>query len=458
MTALRTHWSYWIVALAAHKLGLLLAPVYYRLTAEDFRYRMEKAKVRCVVTCREGPAAENIWAAAEQAQVPLRFALGPGEDGFLDLLAALPQQPDTLDRVPTLATDPLLLYFTSGTTGLPKGVLHDHAFPLANYWGARYMQDVHKGSRHFATGDTGWEVVSGTKFYGQWLLQGTLLVYDYDRFPPEQVLAFLAEAKATSIMAQPSVYRLLTQVGMDRYDLSSITNYAVGGEKLLPDLAQTVTQQTGHVLYEGYAQSEAGLIASASQVMGRKEGSVGKILPKYHVEILREDGTFAPPGEQGEIILVADGGRHPQGLMMGYLDDEEANRRLWDGDYFHTGDLATRDADGFLYYLGRSDGIIKTKGYRVSPVEIEEALSRHPAVAECLATGEPDPDLGQKVKVYVTLAPGYAPSPALREALMAFHNEACAGFKKIRDLSFVPALAHNANGKLIRGQFREGKG
>lgn len=175
------------------------------------------------------------------------------------------------------------------------------------------MQDVHKGSRHFATGDTGWEVVSGTKFYGQWLLQGTLLVYDYDRFPPEQVLAFLAEAKATSIMAQPSVYRLLTQVGMDRYDLSSITNYAVGGEKLLPDLAQTVTQQTGHVLYEGYAQSEAGLIASASQVMGRKEGSVGKILPKYHVEILREDGTFAPPGEQGEIILVADGGRASPG-------------------------------------------------------------------------------------------------------------------------------------------------
>lgn len=458
MTALRTHWSYWIVALAAHKLGLVLSPVYYRLTAEDFRYRMEKARVQCVVTCREGPAAENIWAAAEQAQVPHRFALGPGEDGFADLLAALSHQPDALDRVETQVTDPLLLYFTSGTTGLPKGVLHDHAFPLANYWGARYMQDVHKGSRHFATGDTGWEVVSGTKFYGQWLLQGTLLVYDYDRFPPEKVLAFLSQARATSIMAQPTVYRLLTQVGMDRYDLSSITNYAVGGEKLPPDLAQTVLAQTGHPLYEGYAQSEAGLIASASQVMGRKEGSVGVILPKYHVEILREDGTFAPPGVPGEIILVADGGRRPEGLMMGYLDDEEANRRLWDGDYFHTGDLATRDEDGFLYYRGRFDGIIKTKGYRVSPVEIEDALSRHLAVAECLAVGEPDPDLGQKVKVYVALAPGYAPSPALREELMAFHNQACAGFKKIRDLAFVPALAHNANGKLIRGQFREGKG
>ena len=176
------------------------------------------------------------------------------------------------------------------------GGLHDHAFTLANHWGARYMQDTHDGSLHFATGDTGWEVVSGTKFYGQWLHLGALLVYDYDRFPPEKVLSLLEEVRATGMMAQPTVYRMLTEVGMDRYDLSSITNFAVGGEKLSPDLAQKVTVQTGHVLYEGYAQSEAGLIAAASKALGRKEGSVGKILPKYHVELLKEDGTFAQPG------------------------------------------------------------------------------------------------------------------------------------------------------------------
>ena len=363
-------------------------------------------------------------------------------------------QSPVMDRVETRWSEPILLYFTSGTTGQPKGVLHDHAFTLANHWGARYMQDTHDGSLHFATGDTGWEVVSGTKFYGQWLHLGALLVYDYDRFPPEKVLALLEEVRATGMMAQPTVYRMLTEVGVDRYDLSSITNLAVGGEKLSPDLAQKVTAQTGHVLYEGYAQSEAGLIAAASKALGRKEGSVGKILPKYHVELLKEDGTFAQPGEEGEIILVADGGRRPEGLMMGYLDDEEANRRLWDGDFFHTGDLATRDEDGFLFYRGRFDGIIKTKGYRVSPVEIEDVLSLHPAVYECLAVGEPDPDLGQRVKVYVMLAPGYAPSQALEDELMAFHNNACAGFKKIRALEFVDALAHNANGKLIRGQFR----
>ncbi len=452
LTALRSHWSWWIVALAAHKLGAVLAPCYYLLTEQDFLYRMTKAKVRCVVTCRENGADQRVFAAAEQAGVPIRFALGGGS-GYLDLLGNMDKQPGVLGRVKTSVQDPLLLYFTSGTTGQPKGVLHSGTFPLANYWGAKYMQDVHPGSLHFATGDTGWEVVCGTKFYGQWMLGGTLLVYDYDRFPPEKVLAMLEETKATGMMAQPTVYRMLTQVGMDKYDLSSITNYAVGGEKLSPDLVNVVRAQTGQPLYEGYAQSETNLIAAASKAFGRREGSMGKILPKYHVEIKREDGTFAPPGEVGEIVLVADGGRRPEGLMVGYLDDEEATRRLWDGDLFHTCDLATRDADGFLFYRGRTDAIIKTKGYRVSPVEIENALSLHPAVAECLAVGEPDPDFGQKVKVYVHLNEGHTPSDALRDELLAFHNDTCAGFKKIREMEFVGPLRRNPNGKVLRGQF-----
>lgn len=452
MAVLRTHWAYWVAALAAHKLGLILVPVYYRLTAEELAYRMKTARVRCVLTCREGPAAENVLAAAEETGVPLRFCLEQAP-GFEDWPAAVAAHPAQLARVETRWDEPILLYFTSGTTGQPKGVLHDHAYTLSCHWGARYMQDIHDGSRHFATGDTGWEVVSGTKFYGQWLLQGTLLVYDYDRFPPDKVLAFLAAEGATGIMAQPTVYRMFTQVGMDRYDLSSVTNYAVGGEKLSPDLARVVKEQTGHVLYEGYAQSEAGLIASASQRLGRKEGSVGKILPKYHVELRKEDGTFARPGEEGEIVIVADQGRRPEGLMMGYWEDEEANKRLWDGDIFHTGDLATRDEDDFLYYIGRADGIIKTKGYRVSPVEIELALTLHPAVEECMAVGEPDRELGQRVKVYVKLAQGYSPSQALQEELMAFHNDRCTGFKKIRALDFVDHLARNQNGKLIRDQF-----
>lgn len=455
LAALRTHWEYWIVAVAAHKLGLILCPVYYRLTAEDFAYRMEKAGVRAVIACREGETAENVLTAAQKTGVDLRFSIGGAAPGFEDFHRCIQDQPETMERVETRWDEPVLVYFTSGTTGKPKAVLHNHVYPLANHYGSRYMQDVHDGSLHFATGDTGWEVVSGTKFYGQWLHLGALLVFDYDRFPPEQVLACLEEERATGIMAQPTVYRMLTDVGMDKYDLSSVTNYAVGGEKLTPDLAQRVLAQTGHVLYEGYAQSECGLIAAVSKNMGRKEGAVGKVMPKYHVEILKEDGAFALPGEEGEIVIVADGGRRPEGIMMGYLNDPEATASLWDGSIFHTGDLAVMDGEGYLFYRGRSDGVIKTKGYRVSPLELEQTLVLHPAVKECLVVGVPHRDLGQKITAYVVLEEGYAPGEAMEEELLAFHNGKCAGFKKIRALAFVPALARNPNGKVIRGQFKE---
>lgn len=454
LTVLRCHWEYWIAAVAAHKLGLILAPVYWRLTEDDLAYRMEKARVKAVLTCTDGETPRNVSAAADRAGISLRFALEGGR-GFEDFNALLETQPATLARVATDARDPMLLYFTSGTTGRPKGVLHDHRYALGNHFGAKYMQDVHPGSLHFATGDTGWEIVSGTKFYGQWLNLGALLVLDYDRFPAEASLRLLEKARATGVMAQPTVYRQWTDIGMDRYDLSSVTNFAIGGEKLPPDLPPVIEAQTGRPVYEGYAQSETNLIAANSKNMGRKEGSVGKVLPKYHVEILREDGTFAPAGTQGEIVIVADGGERPPGIMIGYLDDPEADRTLWDGDLFHTGDLAVMDEDGFLFFRGRSDGMIKTKGYRVSPVELEDILSLHPAVYECLVCGQPDRDLGEKITAYVVPVPGYAAGDALREDLMAFHNSRCAGFKKLRDLFFVDELARNANGKVLRGQFKE---
>ena len=454
LAVLRCHWEYWVAAVAAHKLGLVLAPVYWRLTEEDLAYRMTKAGAKAVLTCADGETPRNVAAAAQRAGVALRFALGD-LPGFEDFDALLDTQPDTLDRAETAARDPMLLYFTSGTTGEPKGVLHDHLYALGNHFGARYMQDIHDGSLHFATGDTGWEIVSGTKFYGQWMNLGALLVLDYDRFPARLALELLAETRATGVMAQPTVYRQWTDIGMDNFDLSSVTNYAIGGEKLPPDLPPRIAAQTGQPVYEGYAQSETNLVAANSKNMGRKEGSVGKVLPKYHVEILREDGTFAPPGEQGEIVIVADGGQRPPGIMMGYLNDPEADATLWDGTVFRTGDLAVMDADGFLFFRGRSDGMIKTKGYRVSPVELEDILSRHPAVRECLVCGQPDRDLGERITAYVVPAPGYEGGEALRGELMAFHNERCAGFKKLRELHFVDKLARNANGKVLRGQFKK---
>jgi len=455
MVSLKTHYEYWYIALAAHKLGLILSPVFHLLSVDDFAYRMKKSKAKMMICTREVGTPIRVREAAERVGLSKLYTVHGAAEGFLDFSAAVEVASDKLDRVQTRAEEPILLYFTSGTTGDPKGVLHNHAFTLATLLGARYMQDIGPHSLHFATGNTAWEVVCGTKFYGQWLCEGAIFVYDYERFHAAEVLASLSEVGVTSMMAQPTVYRQLLAVGMDRYDLSAITNFAVGGEKLTRDLAEAVFGQTGQPLYEGYAQSESGLIAANSKNAGRREGSVGRILPKYHVEILKADGSFSAPGEHGEIVLVADQHRPPVGLLMGYFEDPEANENLWDGDLFHTADEGYRDADNFLYYLGRADGLIKTRGYRVSPFEIENDLSRHPAVYECLAVGAPDPRDGQHIRVLVRPNEGYDPSEALREELLRFHNERCTGFKKIRSLDFVSVFSRNSNGKILRRHYMD---
>lgn len=450
MACMRSRWEYWIAALGAHRLGLIFSPVYWRLTEQDLLQRMEQADVRGILCCREDDTAERCFAAAQKADVGIRMTLG-SLPGFVDFSAMLESVSPLEERLATRAEEPMLLYFTSGTTGRPKAVLHDHRFALANFCGAHYMQDVHDGSLHFATGDTGWEVVSGTKFYGQWLCLGALLVLDYDRFPPELVLDMLAEEGATSVMAQPTVYRMLLAAGLKGRSLPSVDCWAIGGEKLPPALAEEIINATGRPLFEGYAQSEAGLIASNSKNMGSRKGSAGRILPKYHVELLRDDGTFAAPGEEGEIVILSDGGERPAGLLMGYYKDEESTARMWDGNVFRTGDVAVKDADGYLYYKGRMDGMIKTKGYRVSPAELEDTLSTHSAVAECMAAGIPDDTLGQRICMYVIPVPGILPDENLRRELTEYHNSRCAGFKKIRELWFCTALPRSANGKLLRG-------
>ncbi len=451
MVSLKTHYEYWYIALAAHKLGLILSPVFHLLSVEEFAYRMRASRAKAMICTREVGTPERVRQAAAQVGLYKLYTVHGAEQGFEDFSAAVALAPAWSGRVQTRADEPILLYFTSGTTGKPKGVLHDHAFTLGAFLGARYMQDNGPDSLHFATGNTAWEVVCGTKFYGQWLCEAAIFVYDYERFHPAEILAQLSAVRVTSMMAQPTVYRQLLAAGMEQYDLSSIRCYAVGGEKLTRDLAEAVQRQTGQRLYEGYAQSESGLIAANSKRGGAREGSVGRILPKYHVEILKEDGSFAKPGEHGEIVLVAaHGERRPVGLLTGYFEDPDADAALWDGDIFHTGDEGWRDADNYLYYVGRADGLIKTKGYRVSPFEIENELSAHPAVYECLARGQEDAALGQRIEVLVHLQEGYEPTETLKETLLRFHNDRCAGFKKIRDLQFVDALPRNSNGKVIR--------
>lgn len=451
---LRTRYEYWYIALAAHRLGLVLSPVFHLLSERDFAFRLETSGSKAVICLASGDTPQRIRSAADGLALTQLYTVGGLVEGFTPLEPLLDAAPERFSRVPTNAQETILLYFTSGTTGEPKGVLHNHAFLFGTVMGARYMQDNGPDSLHFSTGNTAWEVICGTKFYGQWFCESAIFVYDYERFHAQEALRHLAELRVTSIMVQPTVYRQMTDVGMDRFDLSAITCFAVGGEKLTRDLAQTVHRQTGQVLYEGYAQSEAGLITANSKNMGRRENSVGKVLPKYHVELRRDDGSRAAPGETGELVLLFPGNHHPVGLLMGYLGDPEGTRTLWKDGLFHTGDIMRQDEDGFLFFLGRRDGLIKTKGYRVSPFEIENALSRHPAVYECLVVGEPDAALGQRICAYVQLRDMFTPSPALETSLLRFHNENCSAFQKIRALRIVSGFARNENGKIVRDQFQ----
>lgn len=455
MVSLRTHYQYWYIALACHKLGVLLCPVFHRLLPEDLAYRIGKARPAAVICTAEGTTARHYLQASESCPIPLLFTVQGRQEGFRDFDAEVESASDTLERVDTRPEEPILLYFTSGSTGEPKAVIHDHLYTLSHTISAKYMLGVTDGGLHFANGDTGWEVVSGTKFYGPLLCGSAIFLYDTERFSPKHLLEQMAQVRLTSFMAQPTVYRQLTAVGMDRFDLSSVTNYAVGGERLTQDVDDAVFRQTGQHLWEGYAQSEAGLIAANTKNMGRKPGSVGKILPKYHVELLKDDGTFAGPGEHGEVVIVADGGKHPPGLLAGYFDDPDATALIWDHNLYHTGDLAWKDEEDFLYYLGRVDGIIKVKGYRVSPFEIEESLQRHPAVYECIAVGVPDPEQGQRVKAYIRLMLGYMPSGALAREIMEFHNADCTFYKKVREVEFVPDFQRNDNGKILRRAYEE---
>ncbi len=451
MVSLKTRYEYWYIALACHKLGAILVPIFHLLSRNDVEYRIKKAKPRVAICTCDGETTKHIKELASSYGVSHLFTVDGAVDGFAQFAAAIQIEDTSFERIETSADEPILLYFTSGTTGTAKGVLHDHAFTLGTYLGARYMQNIGSDSLHFATGNTAWEVVCGTKFYGQWLCEAAIFVYDYDRFHADTVLYELSEAKVTSMMAQPTVYRQLVAEGMQKYDLGSIQTFAVGGEKLTRQLADQVYEQTGKVLYEGYAQSEAGLIAANSENVGRKEGSVGKILPKYEVEIRTDDGKVAKPFESGEIVLRGKHGQKAVGLLMGYYEETGINPVIWDGDIFRTKDMGYLDEDGFLFYLGRMDGMIKRKGYRVSAFEIEERLSQHHALYECVVVGKPDEEIGQSIHAYVVLKDGIPQES--KEEILQFHNQYCSPFQKIKEIHIVDALKRNQNGKVIRNYY-----
>ena len=452
LVVLKRHYEYWICTVALHKLGAVLIPATHMLTADDLRYRIARADVKTVVCTPDDGVPERVLQAA-QGRAMLLWTVRRPEPGFRFLNGELERAPEAWTRRGTRSTDLMAIYFTSGTTGEPKGVMHDFAYPLAHIVTAKYWQQAEDGGLHFTVAETGWAKASWGKIYGQWLVGCAVMVYDFDLFDPRRLVEIINRYGVTSFCAPPTVYRYLVRKGIP--PMPTLRHAATAGEALAPEVFRKFTELTGLPLAEGYGQTETALLTANFAGGEPVPGSLGVPSPMYNIELRRRDGSPADEGEIGEIVVAAPDGARPAGVLAGYLDDEAQYRQVWRDGVYHTGDAAWRDEHGCLWFHGRFDDIIKTGGFRVGPSEVEDVLAKHPAVLECSVIGVPDPVRGQAIKAVVRLASGFAPGKALETELRDFCNARLADYKWVRMVEFVDELPKTISGKIRRTELRK---
>ncbi len=450
---LKRHYEYWFTAIALHKLGAVMIPATHMLTTDDLVYRLKASGAKAAVVTTQNELPKRLLEASRLAGVRLRlFSVQEDADGFENLTRLALESSCELKRVPTLSTDPMMLYFTSGTTGYPKGVIHDHSYPLAHIVTAKYWQQAEDGGLHFTVAETGWAKASWGKMYGQWLIGSAVMVYDFDNFDPKQLVSVINRYRVTSFCAPPTVYRYLVRKGIP--DMPSLKHASTAGETLAPEVFKKFKERTGLSLCEGYGQTETTLLLANFKGFQPIEGSMGRPSPFYSIELRGKDGRPVGVNEIGEIVVLPDkSGRHP-GIFTGYLDNEEQYRACWRDGVYHTGDAAYIDENGCYWFHGRFDDIIKTGGFRVGPYEVENILMEHPAVLECSVIGVPDPLRGQAIKAVIVTAPGYSPSQELELEIKNFGNSRLAEYKWIRSVEFTASLPKTISGKIQKSVLR----
>lgn len=455
LVCLKRHYEYWFVAVALHKIGAVLIPVTHMLTASDFAYRIDVSDAKAVICTPESGVPRTILKAQEKTGRRLmRFVVQKEVEGFVDITGRIDDFARIAGRIPTKVTDPMVMYFTSGTTGEPKGVIHDYSYPLAHIVTAKYWQRAYDGGLHFTIAETGWAKASWGKIYGQWLVGAAVMVFDFDNFDPRQISNVINRYHVTSFCAPPTVYRYL--VRKDIPDMPSLKHASTAGEFLSPEIFRKFKEKTGLTLMEGYGQTETTLLAANYAGIPAVDGSMGKVSPIYDLHIVAEDGTECGEGEIGEIVIrPGSDGRKPIGIFSGYLDNSELYSFAWRGGTYHTGDSAWRDKDGYIWFHGRFDDIIKSGGFRIGPSEIESVLIRHPDVAECCVVGIPDVLRGQAVKAFVVLSGRKNPSREEEKEIKDFCNSSLAEYKWIRTIEFVDSLPKTISGKVIRAVLRQ---
>ncbi|MDR0396192.1 MAG: AMP-binding protein [Oscillospiraceae bacterium] len=456
MVTLKRRYEYWIAAPALCKLGCVIIPATHQLTRKDVEYRCEAAGVKAILSVNDPYILGEIDAARDRCST-LAHTMCVLEDrpGWINFtrLCAESSRDFTPPGDPPANDDIMLMYFTSGTTGMPKMVAHDFTYPLGQLATSAFWHNADDSSLHMAVADTGWAKAGWGKMYGQWICGACLFVYDFDRFNPKELLDMLAKHRVTHFCAPPTILRFLIKEDLSRWDLSALRWANVAGEPLNPEVYNQFLKATGVRLMEGFGQSETTPLLMNSKWTPPRPGSTGFPSPQYDIDLINENGESAEVGEEGEIVVRLGKGR-PPGLLKGYYRDPARTAEAFANGMYHTGDMAWKDEDGYYWFIGRGDDVIKSSGYRIGPFEVESALLEHPAVLECAVTAVPDADRGQAVKATVVLAKGYVASEALKRDLQTHVKRVTAPYKYPRVIDFTDELPKTVSGKILRARIR----
>ncbi len=458
MLVLKRHYQFWFAILALHKIGAIAIPATNLLVKKDFEYRLKAGKIDAVLCTSDGKVAQEVERASKtydglKAKIMVGSSTLVGWRNFnRDIRFFSPEFKKPTD-VPG-GDDPMLMFFTSGTTSYPKIAAHSYKYALGHFITAKYWQQVDPDGIHFTISDTGWGKALWGKLYGQWLCEAAVFTYDFDEFYASEILKMIEKYKITTFCAPPTVYRVMVHMKLDHFDLSSLSTVATAGEALNPEIYDKFYKATGMKIMEGFGQTETTLTIGNLAGMEPKPGSMGKPSPQYTVRVMRPDGSLCDTGETGEIVISVEDGA-PEGLFLGYYLDEKRTDSVCYNGYYHTGDTAYMDEDGFLWYVGRVDDVIKSTGYRVGPFEIENEIMKLPYVLECAVTSVPDSMRGQAIKASVVLTEGTAATDALKKEMVRFFKANLASYKRPKVIEFVKELPKTVSGKIRRVEIKE---
>ncbi|MDR1506359.1 MAG: AMP-binding protein [Treponema sp.] len=486
MLVLKQRPEVWIMMAALEKLGAVCIPGTYQLTQKDIVYRCNIAEVKMIAAVDDPELLENIQGALSECKTLAAVAVAGTRipRGFLDLRRAVAEAspvfaPSSPEK--TKLREPMLIYFSSGTTGMPKMVLHDHSLPLGHIVTAKYWHCVEDNKVHLTQTDSGWAKFAWGKIYGQWICGAAIGAYDTEKFTPQGIIDAIQRLKPYSFCAPATIFRFLIKEDLSRYDFSFIRHTSVAGEPLSPEVYHQIKEKTGLEIREGFGQSETSVMAACFKWLPVKPGSMGKPAPLFGLDLLNDEGKSCDDGIVGNISITAAGepgttapdktqspapaslsgiraglrGKTIPGLFRGYWKDDEITRACWSGGAYRTGDMAWHDEEGYYWFVGRNDDVIKCSGYRIGPFEVESALMEHPSVLECAVTAAPDPARGQVVKATIVLAHAFSPSDALIRELQNHVKRVTAPYKYPRIVEFVDELPKTVSGKIQRNLIRK---